>query len=228
MAARAAPTSVTFVDLLKGAFDLAGAVAGATVRVCADATANTLCASTSPSLSAFDVVDYAAMVELGHFDGYVITRVTHCASPIEQVGNILEHEFVVLEATLAGSGERRFFSLEKVNRGSNRRSTIEMHEGPRETDVFHRAGADGPARQTPRRRLEFVPASPVPLRRILAHAFAHMDKPFSVLSHNCQDFATELVDIIRLAGKHDARPHATRRSQAESCRSCQLTWALAS
>ena len=212
-ATRAAPTSMTLVDLLKGAFDLAGAVAGATVRLCADATANHLCASTS--LSAFDVVDYSAMVELGHFDGYVIARVTHCASPIEQVGNILEHEFVVIEATLSGSVERRFFSLEKINRGSNRRSTIEMHEGPRAADVYNHAGADGPPRQAPRRRLEFVPASPVPLRRILAHAFAHMDKPFSVLSHNCQDFATELVDIIRLAGEHGARPHSMMRNETE-------------
>lgn len=168
------------------------------------------------------------MVELGHFDGYIITRVAHCASPIEQVGNILEHEFVTIEATLPASGEQRFFSLEKVNRGSNRRSTIEFHEGPRETDVFHRAGADGPPRQTPRRRLDFVPASPVPLRRILAHAFAHMDKPFSVLGHNCQDFATELIDIIRLAGEHDARTHAMVRGEANSFRSCKLTFALTS
>ena len=44
-----------------------------------------------------------------------------------------------------GTGVRRFFSLEKVNRGQGRTSTIEMHEGPRVGDVFHRAGADGQA-----------------------------------------------------------------------------------
>jgi len=200
-----AAKQVSLGDLLWAGLDLVGHVAASTVRVCAESAATNLCASTS-SFSAYDTADYKGMVELGLFDDFSITRVAHCASPIERVGNILEHEFVVIEARHA-SGEVRFYSLEKVNRGQGKTSTIELHDGPRIIDVFHRAGADGPPRNAPRRRLEFAPTAPVPLRRIFSHVFVHMDKPFSVLSHNCQDFATELVDIIRLAG--DAQPLPT-------------------
>lgn len=168
------------------------------VAVCADTAANKLCASASSS-STVDTVDYLAMVELGAFDGYDITRVAHCASPLPQTGNILEHEFVVIEAK--GEERTRFFSLEKVNRGSGNLSTIEMHEGARVSEVFNKAGADGPPRESPRRRLEVVPEAPVPLRRVLQYVFSHMDKPFSVHSHNCQDFASEVVDLIRLAAQ---------------------------
>ena len=148
-------------------------------------------------------VDYLAMVEHGTFDGYLITRVAHCASPIEKTANLLEHEFVVLEAKHE-DGRVRYFSLEKVNRGAGQTSTIEMYEGARVCHVFNRLGEDGPARQTPRRRLEFVPEAGIPLRRILWHCFKHMDKPFSVHAHNCQDFANELVDLLRLTGQASA------------------------
>ena len=190
-----AKTVVKLPSLLWEALEFAGTVAATTLVVCADVAANKLCASASSS-SPHDTVDYLAMVELGAFDGFYISRVAHCASPLPQVGNILEHEFVVIETK--GEGRVRYFSLEKVNRGAGNLSTIEMHEGTRISDVFSKSGADGPPRPSPRRRLELVPEVAVPLRRVLQHVFSHMDKPFSVHSHNCQDFAIELVDLIRL------------------------------
>ena len=77
--------------------------------------------------------------------------------------------------------------------------TIQMHEGSHACHVFNQLGADGPPRQAPRRRLEFEPGAAVLLSTILRHCFKHMDRPFSVHSHNCQDFASELTDLVRLA-----------------------------
>jgi hypothetical protein len=188
-------------SFLRDALDFAGSFAATAVGICADVTASHLCASASSS-STVMTVDYLAMVEHGMFDGYLITRVAHCASPIEKTANLLEHEFVVLEAK--HEGRVRFFSLEKVNRGAGQTSTIEMYEGSRACHVFNQLGVDGPSRQTPRRRLEFVPEAAVPLRRILWHCFKHMDKPFSVHAHNCQDFASELIDLLRLTGQASA------------------------
>ena len=190
-------------SFLRDALEFAGSFAATAVGVFADVTASHLCASASSS-STVTTVDYLAMVEHGMFDGYLITRVAHCASPIEKTANLLEHEFVVIEAK--HEGRVRFFSLEKVNRGAGQTSTIEMYEGSRACHVFNQLGVDGPSRQTPRRRLEFVPEAGVPLRRILWHCFKHMDKPFSVHSHNCQDFASELIDLLRLTGQASAAP----------------------
>ena len=190
-------------SFLRDALEFAGSFAATAVGVFADVTASHLCASASSS-STVTSVDYLAMVEHGMFDGYLITRVAHCASPIEKTANLLEHEFVVIEAKY--EGRVRFFSLEKVNRGAGQTSTIEMYEGSRACHVFNQLGVDGPSRQTPRRRLEFVPEAGVPLRRILWHCFKHMDKPFSVHSHNCQDFASELIDLLRLTGQASAAP----------------------
>ena len=161
-------------SFLRDVLDFAGTFAATAVGICADVTASHLCASASSS-STVMTVDYLAMVEHGMFDGYLITRVAHCASPIEKTANLLEHEFVVIEAK---HEERvRFFSLEKVNRGAGQTSTIEMYEGERACHVFNQLGVDGPSRQTPRRRLEFVPEAAVPLRRILWHCYKHMVTP---------------------------------------------------
>ena len=149
-------------SFLRDALGLAGSLAATAVGICADVTASHLCASASSS-STVMTVDYLAMVEHGTFDGYLITRVAHCASPIEKTANLLEHEFVVLEAKHE-DGRVHYFSLEKVNRGAGQTSTIEMYEGARVCHVFNRLGEDGPARQTPRRRLEFVPEAGIPLR----------------------------------------------------------------
>ena len=105
---------------LRDAMELAGQFAAATAGAFADVAANNLCASASSS-SSTRTVDYLAMVEHGVFDGYLITRVAHCASPIQKTGNLLEHEFVVIEAKNEG-GRVRFFSLEKVNRGAGQTS----------------------------------------------------------------------------------------------------------
>ena len=81
-----------------------------------------------------------------------------------------------------------------------------MHEGSHACHVFNQLGADGPPRQAPRRRLEFEPGAAVLLSTILRHCFKHMDRPFSVHSHNCQDFASELTDLVRLTGQTAAAP----------------------
>ena len=100
-------------SFLRDALGLAGSFASFAVGICADVTASHLCASASSS-STVMTVDYLAMVEHGTFDGYLITRVAHCASPIEKTANLLEHEFVVLEAKHE-DGQTRYFSLEKVS-----------------------------------------------------------------------------------------------------------------
>ena len=200
MTSRQAPSSSSF---LQDALEFAGHFAATAVGVCADVAATHLCASASSS-SSTQTLDYLAMVEHGVFDGYLITRIAHCASPIQKTGNLLEHEFVVIEAK--NEGRVRFFSLEKVNRGAGQTSTIEMHEGSRACHVFNQLGVDGASRQTPRRRLGFEPEAAVPLSTILRHCFKHMDKPFSVHSHNCQDFASELIDLIRLTAQASAVP----------------------
>lgn len=194
---------ISLPNVLFEALGLAAGVAGKTLHYAIESAANHLCASTS-SGSVHDTVDYQAMVELGTFDDWLIERVLHCASPCVNAP-LLEHEWVVFVATI---GARvKYFSVEKVNRGAGNRSTMEMHEGLTLADVMERSGTDGEPRTSPRRLVdEFVPSSPPALRAVMSHILEHMIRPFSVLEHNCHDFACEVCALVRLAGAAPSGP----------------------
>ena len=121
----AAPTHA-LPSFLRDALEFASSFAATAVGVCADVTASHLCASASSS-STVTTVDYLAMVEHGMFDGYLITRVAHCASPIEKTANLLEHEFVVIEAKHEGREPEAGLGTA----AASRRRHLHLHAGRR-------------------------------------------------------------------------------------------------